>query len=174
MNRYLSASATVCTVALVAYPLSLFPGAPWARLVSLLVVLAVGSALGFRSQAMVGAAGALTVSLYVLSFAGAARAEPLVALAGIGILLLLELLELAVSTEGPVEPGLARRRASWILFVTFSGAVVALTAQAAGQLIDAPNPLLFVVAVACAGIALGLVSSLAFRAAGREPQRPSI
>jgi hypothetical protein len=172
VRRLTGVAAALCGLALLAFPLTLFPDAIWTRWLSGLALVAIAGAIALRSQILVGAAGALVVSLYVLSL-GASRAQPLVAVAGVGILLLLELLELATATDGVMERPLVRRRAWWIMLTTFVAAVVALIAQAAGQLLNASHPLLFIVAVACAGLALALISSLAFHVAeGSSPSQP--
>ena len=164
MRAWTAAAALLCAAALVAYPLTLFPGEAWARWLAALVLgLSVG-AIASRSNLLVAAAGATSVSFFVFSLAGSARPEPPAAAAGGGILVLLELLELAVSPPGPVDRSLLRRRMLWIAGVSLAGGAVALVAQALGELLEAPHPLLFVVAAGCAAVALALIASLGWRA----------
>ena len=161
------AAALLVGLALLAYPLTLIT-AVWAWWLGLAIAVTLLGAMILRSQVLVAACGASIVSLYALTLAATEEIEPLVAFVGVGILWLMELLDLALTSEARVERALLRRRAAWTGLVSLAGGTVALTAQAAGELVDAAHPLLFVVAVACAVAALGLIASLAFRAAADE------
>jgi hypothetical protein len=161
------AAALLVALALVAYPLTLTDGV-WAWWLALTILVTVVAAILLRSHFLVAASAASIVSLYALTLAATEEVEPFMAVIGLGILWLLELLDLAVATQVPGERDLLKRRAAWTIIVSLAGGTVALMAQAAGELVDAAHPLLFVAAVACAVAALALISSLAFRAAAGE------
>ena len=162
-------AALLCAAALVAYPLTAFPDSGWPRWMGALALASTGAAIAFRSSLLVAAAGALSISIYLFTLGGSARPEALAAVAGVGILLLVELLDLASSAPGPVERSLLRRRALWIAAASVAGGAVALVAYSIGEVLEAPHPLLFVLAAGCAALALALIATLGSRAVADEP-----
>jgi hypothetical protein len=129
-----------------------------------LAAVALCSALVVRGHKFMTLVGALVTIEYTAAVLMPGR-EPLVALAGVGLLVTLELLDLAATPpHGPVERAVQRRRGTQVLGVSVVALVTGLVAQVSGGLLASASFLGALVAVACGLGALVSIGLLARRA----------
>ncbi len=160
MRRLSISGAFACGGALTLFPLAFSPSHPSTPWLAVAALVSLGGASITRSHALVGTTGALVVIEYALALT-TATLDAFAAVAGVGLLLLLELLDSVVSpSDVIVERSVLRRRALWAGAVALAGGALALVAQALGGVVDARHPLLFAVAAACVIGVLALVASL--------------
>lgn len=167
MIRRGDAPAVLVALALIVYPFSVTERPLIIAPLAALAALGFGVTLAARKWAVAGPAVIMVVIEYGAALVtDPGRIDPLAPVVGAGLLILLELLDAAVSARllAPTSRAVVARRVSGGALSVALGTVVAGAALLAGAGSSAPGPVVATLGAMCGAVVTVLVGVLAARA----------